>query len=99
MLGLHVVRNCAHYARQCGWFYSIGILSLAQDFALEFTTPIWIAILAPVLLKERLTGTRIAAIAIGFAGALIILRPGMVPIDTATIRPPRQRYMVRTISS
>ena len=85
MLGLHVVRNCAHYAGQCGWFYGIGILSLAQVFALEFTTPIWIAILAPVLLKERLTGTRIAAIAIGFAGALIILRPGMVPIDTATV--------------
>ena len=39
MLGLHMVRNCAHYAGQCGWFYGIGILSLAQVFALEFTTP------------------------------------------------------------
>jgi drug/metabolite transporter (DMT)-like permease len=83
--GLHVVRNFAHYAGQFGWFFGIGLLPLAQVFALEFTTPIWIAILAPLLLKERLSGTRIAAIAIGFAGALIILRPGMVPIDTAAM--------------
>ena len=83
--GLRVVRNFAHYAGQFGWFFGIGLLPLAQVFALEFTTPIWIAILAPLLLKERLSGTRIAAIAIGFAGALIILRPGMVPIDTAAM--------------
>jgi drug/metabolite transporter (DMT)-like permease len=83
--GLHVVRNFAHYAGQFGWFFGIGLLPLAQVFALEFTTPIWIAILAPLLLKERLSGTRIAAIAIGFAGAFIILRPGMVPIDTAAM--------------
>jgi drug/metabolite transporter (DMT)-like permease len=83
--GLHVVRNFTHYAGQFGWFFGIGLLPLAQVFALEFTTPIWIAILAPLLLKERLSGTRIAAIAIGFAGALIILRPGMVPIDTAAM--------------
>ncbi|MBC8338948.1 MAG: DMT family transporter [Alphaproteobacteria bacterium] len=85
MGGLHVARNFAHYIGQYGWFYGIGLLPLAQVFALEFTLPIWTAILAPILLKEHLSGTRIAVIAIGFAGALIILRPGMVPIDFATM--------------
>ncbi|NQV84787.1 MAG: DMT family transporter [Rhodospirillales bacterium] len=84
-IGLHTIRNCSHYVGQFGWFYGISLLPLAQVFALEFTLPIWTAILAPVLLGERLTGTRIAVIIIGFTGALIILRPGMVPIDTATL--------------
>jgi len=82
---LQVFRNCAHYVGQYGWFYGIGFLPLAQVFALEFTLPIWAAILAPLLLKERLTPVRIASIAIGFGGALIILRPGLVPIDRATV--------------
>lgn len=82
---MQVLRNCAHYIGQYGWFYGLGFLPLAQVFALEFTLPIWAAILAPLLLKEHLTPTRIAAIAIGFTGALIILRPGLVPIDQATI--------------
>lgn len=84
-LGLHVVRNLSHYVGQFGWFYGIALLPLAQVFALEFTLPIWTAILAPILLKEHLSATRIAVIAIGFTGALIILRPGIVPIDTATL--------------
>ncbi|MBL4691638.1 MAG: DMT family transporter [Rhodospirillales bacterium] len=83
--GLHVVRNLAHYVGQFGWFYGIALLPLAQVFALEFTLPIWTAILAPVLLKEHLSATRIAAIVFGFTGALIILRPGIVPVDTATL--------------
>jgi len=82
---LQVFRNCAHYVGQYGWFYGIGILPLAQVFALEFTLPIWAGILAPLLLKERLTPVRVAAIAIGFAGALIILRPGLVPLDNASL--------------
>ncbi|NQU62583.1 MAG: DMT family transporter [Rhodospirillales bacterium] len=82
---LQVFRNCVHYIGQYGWFYGIGLLPLAQVFALEFTLPIWAAILAPLLLKERLTAVRIAAIAIGFSGALIILRPGVVPIDHASL--------------
>lgn len=82
---LQVFRNCAHYVGQYGWFYGLGFLPLAQVFALEFTLPIWAAILAPMLLKESLTPVRIAAIAIGFGGALVILRPGLVPIDQATV--------------
>lgn len=82
---LQVFRNCAHYVGQYGWFYGLGFLPLAQVFALEFTLPIWAAILAPLILKERLTPVRLGAIAIGFTGALIILRPGVVPLDHASL--------------
>ncbi len=75
-LGLHLIRNLAHFTGQNLWFYALGLISLAQLFALEFTSPIWIMILAALLLGERLTGSRLAALALGFVGALIVARPG-----------------------
>jgi drug/metabolite transporter (DMT)-like permease len=82
---MHLIRNCAHYVGQYGWFYAISIIPLAQVFAIEFTIPIWTAVLAPFLLKERLTPMRLLVIAIGFAGILIILRPGAVPLEIGAL--------------
>ncbi|NNL18526.1 MAG: DMT family transporter [Boseongicola sp.] len=75
-LGLHFIRNLSHFAGQNLWFYALGLISLAQLFALEFTSPIWIMILAALLLGERLTKPRLAALVLGFAGALLVARPG-----------------------
>ncbi len=76
-LGLHILRNLAHFGGQFGWFLGLGYIPLAEVFAIEFTTPIWTAILAALLLHERVTGPRLAAIALGLAGLLLILRPGL----------------------
>lgn len=84
-LRLHFVRNVAHYIGQFGWFYAISLIPLAQVFAIEFTIPIWTALIAPFLLSERLTTSRILVVVIGFIGILIILRPGMVPFEVGAI--------------
>ena len=81
----HLVRNISHFGGQFGWFYGIAYISLAKVFAIEFTLPIWTAILAAVILKERLTPPRIAAILFGIVGMLVILRPGMGVMDTASM--------------
>jgi drug/metabolite transporter (DMT)-like permease len=83
--GLHVLRNVAHFGGQFGWFLGLAALPLAEVFALEFTLPVWTAILAALLLRERLTGTRVVAIALGFLGVLILLRPGAQAIDPAAV--------------
>lgn len=80
---LHLVRSVAHYTGTYAWIYGISVLPLAAVFSIEFTTPIWTAILAAVFLGERLTRWRFAGIAIGFAGILVILRPGSETIDPA----------------
>ncbi|MEO1641512.1 MAG: DMT family transporter [Pseudomonadota bacterium] len=74
-LGLHGLRNICHFAGQNLWFYAITVLPLAQVFALEFTTPIWVILLSPLLLSERLTAIGLISAAIGFAGILIVARP------------------------
>ena len=75
-LPLHVLRNVVHFAGQYCWVFAIGALPLATVFAIEFTMPVWTAILAALLLKERLTPSRVTMLVLGVVGVLIILRPG-----------------------
>ncbi len=73
---LHIVRNGCHFAGQNLWFYAITVAPLAQVFALEFTSPLWVTVLAPLVLGERLTRTRVLAALLGFLGILVVARPG-----------------------
>ena len=82
---LHIIRNSSHLVGQFGWFFALGLIPLAQLFALEFTTPLWVAALAPLLLGERLTKMRLVAVSLGFAGVLIVLRPGLEAVSLGSI--------------
>ncbi|WP_371813330.1 DMT family transporter [Ruegeria sp. HKCCA4008] len=80
-LGLHALRNTLHFTGQNLWFYAVAVAPLAQVFALEFTQPLWVILLSPLLLNERLTRLKITAALIGFAGVLIVTRPGSAPLS------------------
>ncbi|NQV54832.1 MAG: DMT family transporter [Rhodospirillales bacterium] len=84
-MSIHVIRNTIHFAAQFGWFLGISLLPLATVFALEYTLPIWSAILAVIFLGEKMNRGRIIAIVCGFAGVLIILRPGAEAINIASL--------------
>jgi drug/metabolite transporter (DMT)-like permease len=73
---LHVARNVIHYAGQYLWFTALMLIPLAEVIAIEFTMPLWIAILAVAFLGERMYGFKVAALIIGFAGVLMIVKPG-----------------------
>ena len=74
-LALHFIRNVSHFAGQNLWFYSITVIPLAQVFALEFTSPLWVMLLAPLVLGEKLTRSQAIAAVIGFIGILVVTRP------------------------
>jgi drug/metabolite transporter (DMT)-like permease len=84
-LKLHATRNLIHFCGQLGWFYAIGLIPLATVFAIEFTTPLWTAVFAAIFLRERLTASRVAAVVLGIAGILLILRPGHAIIEPAAL--------------
>ncbi|WP_342359840.1 DMT family transporter [Terrarubrum flagellatum] len=73
---LHLARNIVHYGGTYAWSYAVTVLPLALVFTLEFTAPIWTAVLASLFLGERLTRARIGCVALGFLGILLIMRPG-----------------------
>ena len=74
-LGLHFIRNISHFAGQNLWFYSITVIPLAQVFALEFTSPLWAILLAPLILGERITPVGALSAVVGFVGILVVARP------------------------
>ena len=75
-MGVHLLRNMAHFTGQNLWFYAVTVIPLAQVFALEFTSPLWVLVLSPLILAERLTRVRVIAALLGFAGILVVTRPG-----------------------
>ncbi|MDO7608143.1 MAG: DMT family transporter [Loktanella sp.] len=84
-LPLHIMRNAAHFTGQNLWFFAITVIPLAQVFALEFTTPIWVILLSPILIGERITKIGAIAAAIGFIGILIVARPDPEAINAGLI--------------
>jgi drug/metabolite transporter (DMT)-like permease len=84
-LGLHVWRNGMHLLGQSSWVYALSLLPLATVFAIEFTSPIWTAVLAVWLLGERMNRGRAAMLALGLAGVLAILRPGLGVFQPAAL--------------
>ena len=82
-LGLHSVRNLSHFIGQNLWFYAVAFIPLAQLFAFEFSTPLWVALFAPWVLGERWTRTRLLAVFTGFCGILLVARPASVQLSPA----------------
>lgn len=77
----HIKRNIVHFTAQNLWFYGVAAIPLSQLVALEFTNPIWVALLAPVMLSEQMTRWRIIAAVVGFSGVLIVAQPGVIPLE------------------
>lgn len=80
-----ILRSVIHFFGQWTWVLAIGLLPLASVFAIEFTAPIWTAILAVLFLGERVTKARVLSITLGFIGVLIIIRPGINSISLGLI--------------
>jgi drug/metabolite transporter (DMT)-like permease len=71
----HLARALMHLGGQYCWIYAIGALTLATVFAIEFTMPVWVAVLATLFLGERMNRGRVVMLVLGLAGIGIILRP------------------------
>ncbi|TIU96472.1 MAG: DMT family transporter [Mesorhizobium sp.] len=81
----HIARNVVHFVGQAAWLYALTLIPLAVLISIEFTTPIWTAILAVGFLGERLSRPRLAAIVLGLIGVVIIVRPGVGSVDPGHI--------------
>jgi drug/metabolite transporter (DMT)-like permease len=84
-LKLHIIRNIFHFSGQNLWFFAILYVPLSQMFVFEFSTPLWVAVCAPLVLGERLTLIRFMAAAMGFFGILVVARPDFADVNPAII--------------
>lgn len=84
-LGQHALRNGVHYAAQYGWFVALTLIPLAQLVSIEFTMPIWSAVLAVFFLGERMNGRKWLAVLLGLVGVAVIVRPSAGTVDTGQL--------------
>jgi drug/metabolite transporter (DMT)-like permease len=82
---MHFFRSAVHFGGQYAWATALTLLPFATVFALEFTLPVWVLILAVAVLGEKLTSGRIVVIVLGFIGCLVILRPGIIAFQPASL--------------
>jgi drug/metabolite transporter (DMT)-like permease len=82
---VHIIRNGTHFLASIGWSFAVITLPLATVFAIEFMMPVWAGMLAVLLLGERLTLSRAGSIVLGFAGVLVIMRPGLEAFQPAAL--------------
>ncbi len=80
VVGLYVVRGLVHGVAVFLWFFAMARIPIAEVTAIGYTSPIFVTIGAAFFLGERLYVRRIAAVAVGFLGTLIIIRPGFQEI-------------------
>ena len=82
---LHVFRGALHTAGMMLWFIGLPLTTLAEITALGFTGPIFVTIGAALFLGEVVRLRRWLAVAVGFAGAMIIIRPGFGEIGIGAL--------------
>ena len=82
---LHFIRNITHFGGQNCWFYAVALIPFSQLFAFEFSTPLFVIVLAPIFLGELLTKERVLAASIGFLGIVLVARPDFEVVNWALI--------------
>lgn len=84
-LPLHTLRSVIHVAGVLGFFVALKLIPLAEATALFFLAPIVSTALAAIFLHEVVRLPRWSAVALGFCGMLVIVRPGVAEIEFGTL--------------
>lgn len=84
-IGLHALRGVLNVVAMLMFFSGLALSPVARVTALAFTAPLFMALLSVAVLGERFRLRRWVALVAGFAGTLVILRPGMIPIDAGSL--------------
>ena len=82
---LQILRGLTLFIANICFFYSISIISMAKALTLAFVAPLVTTALSPLLLKEKVGIRRWSAVLIGFIGSLVVIRPGILEFNLATI--------------
>ena len=84
-LPLHCLRAFLSYIGVLLLFYGVANLPLSDVTALSFTQPLFVVLLAALILRESVNGPCWAAVIAGFVGLLVIVRPGFIAVELATV--------------
>ena len=82
---LQLIRGLILLTANVCFFYSISIISLAKALTLAFIAPLVVTAFSPIFLGEKVGFRRWSAVIIGFIGSMVVIRPGFVEINLASL--------------
>ena len=82
---LQIFRGLILLSANICFFYAISIISLAKALTLAFIAPLIVTAFSPILLGEKVGYRRWTAVAVGFIGSLIVIRPGFLEFNLASM--------------
>ena len=82
---LQLIRGLILLTANVCFFYSISIISLAKALTLAFIAPLIVTTFSPIFLGEKVGFRRWSAVIIGFIGSMVVIRPGFVEINLASL--------------
>ena len=82
---LQLIRGLILLIANLLFFYSISIISLAKALTLAFIAPLVVTAFSPIFLGEKVGFRRWSAVIIGFIGSMVVIRPGFVEINLASL--------------
>ena len=82
---LQLIRGLILLTANVCFFYSISIISLAKALTLAFIAPLIVTAFSPIFLGEKVGFRRWSAVIIGFIGSMVVIRPGFVEINIASL--------------
>ena len=82
---LQILRGLILLSANICFFYAISIISLAKALTLAFVAPLIVTAFSPVLLGEKIGFRRWTAVIVGFIGSLVVIRPGFVELNFASL--------------
>ena len=82
---LQIIRGLSLFFANICFFYSISVISMAKALTLAFVAPLVTTALSPFLLNEKVGYRRWTAVLVGFIGVLVVIRPGIIEINFASI--------------
>jgi len=82
---LQIFRGLTLFFANILFFYSISIISMAKALTLAFVAPLITTALSPVFLGEKVGFRRWSAVIVGFIGSLIVIRPGIIEFNLASV--------------
>ena len=82
---LQIFRGLILLSANICFFYAISIISLAKALTLAFVAPLIVTAFSPLLLGEKVGFRRWTAVAVGFIGSLVVIRPGFLELNPASL--------------
>ena len=82
---LQILRGLILLSANICFFYAISIISLAKALTLAFVAPLIVTAFSPVMLGEKVGFRRWTAVVVGFIGSLVVIRPGFVELNFASL--------------